>query len=54
MTKKDVAIIAGPIVGAAVYAAANFAVTKIKERRDNKAVVEEATPIESVKTEKKD
>lgn len=37
MNKKDIAVIAGPIVGALVFAAANTAVVKIKEHRAKKA-----------------
>lgn len=37
MTKKDVAIIAGPIVGALAFAAVNIAAVKIKEHRAKKA-----------------
>jgi hypothetical protein len=33
MNKKDVAIIAGPIVGALAFAAINIAAVKIVERR---------------------
>lgn len=37
MNKKDVAIIAGPIVGALAFAAVNIAAVKIKEHRAKKA-----------------
>lgn len=37
MNKKDIAIIAGPIVGALAFAAVNIAAVKIKEHRANKA-----------------
>ena len=46
MNKKDVAIIAGPIVGALVFATANAAVVKIKEHRAKKA----AAPKEDIIT----
>jgi hypothetical protein len=36
-TKKDVAIIAGPIVGALAFAAVNIAAVKIKDHRAKKA-----------------
>lgn len=36
-TKKDVAIIAGPFVGALVFVAVNVAAVKIKEHRAKKA-----------------
>lgn len=41
MTKKDVAIIAGPIVGALAFAAVNIAAVKIKEHRAKKAANKE-------------
>lgn len=37
MNKKDIAIIAGPIVGALTFAAVNIAAVKIKEHRAKKA-----------------
>lgn len=37
VTKKDIAIIAGPLVGALAFAAVNIAAVKIKERRAKKA-----------------
>lgn len=45
MNKKDVAIIAGPIVGALAFAAANLAAVKIKERRAKKAAVKAADEV---------
>lgn len=46
MNKKDIAIIAGPVVGALAFAAVNIAAVKIKERRAKKAV-ENATQTET-------
>lgn len=37
MNKKDIAIIAGPIVGAAAFFAVNLAVGKVVQLREKKA-----------------
>lgn len=42
MTKKDVAIIAGPIVGAAAFFAVNLAIGVVVTKRDQRRARKEA------------
>ena len=51
MTKKDVAIIAGPFVGLVAFAAVNVAVVKIKEHRQKKAAAKAEIQTEKNETD---
>jgi predicted dinucleotide-utilizing enzyme len=52
MTKKDIAVIAGPIVGLVAFAAVNVAAVKFVEYRKNRAAKKAETQTEQNETTK--